>query len=72
MFEIYLIEMGSVQCQTHSTASEESSSRDRNEPRQKKQENSLPVDRPQTAIAKTDTDGGTGDTHGCGDWQFVL
>jgi hypothetical protein len=41
-------------------------------PGEEQETNTLPVDSLEGSVAETDTDGGTGDTHGGGHWQLVL
>lgn len=65
-------EVGGINEKTHETAAEGASNRDSHDPGEQQETNTLPVDSAQLSVAKTDTDGGTGDTHGGRDGKRVL
>jgi len=62
----------SVEKQTHQATGEGASDRDGHDPGEKEQTDTLPVDSLVGTVAKTDTDGSSSDTHGCGDWKSEL
>lgn len=62
----------SVESKTHKTTTDETGNGNGHNPREEEEANSLPVDGPEGAIAKTDTNGGTSDAHGGGDGERVL
>lgn len=61
-----------VECQTHETATDQTSDGDGHDPGEDQQEDPLPVDGAEAAVAETDTNGGTSDAHGGGDGELVL
>jgi len=72
MVSYMLLEVGGVESKSHETSTDKTGDGDSHDPREDEQENSLPVNSLDAAVAKTDTDGGTGDTHGSRDGELVL
>ena len=64
--------MRGVEGETHEASTDETGDGDGHDPGEDEEENSLPVDGLEAAVAETDTDGGTGDTHGGRDGELVL
>lgn len=62
----------SVEQNAHQAATNETGNGNGHEPRENQEEDTLPVDGLESAVAQTDTDGGTGDAHGGGDGKRVL
>jgi hypothetical protein len=67
-----LLEVRGVESKSHEASTDKTGDGDGHDPREDEQENSLPVNSLEAAVAKTDTDGGTGDTHGGRDRELVL
>lgn len=63
-----LLEVRSIEGEAHSASSNETCRRNRDEPTQDDQKNTLPVDRPQATVAQSNTDSSSSDTHGGGNW----
>lgn len=61
-----------VEGKTHKAATDETSDGDGHDPGEDQEEDSLPVDGAQAAVAETDTNGGTSDAHGGRDGKLVL
>lgn len=70
--EPLLEEVRSVDEQTHQTSSKGTNNGDGQDPTQEQETNTLEVDSPQRAVAQTNSDGGTSDTHGGRNRQRVL
>lgn len=64
--------MRRIQDDPHQYTPNSSRHRNRHNPRENEQAHSLKVDCLDSAIAQADADGGTSDTHGCGDGERVL
>lgn len=64
--------MRCIQEQARKDTTNRPCNRNRHEPGEHEQAHSLPVHSPESAVAETDTDGGTGDAHGGGDGERVL
>lgn len=64
--------MRSIENQSHDDTCEGTSNWDGHDPGKDKETDSLPVDSLVGSVAKTDTDGGTGDAHRGGDWEGKL
>lgn len=64
--------MRRINDETHQTPTNGASNGNGHDPGEEQEANTLEVDCPQITIAQTDTDGGTSDTHGCGDGQGEL
>lgn len=67
-----VLKVRGVKGKSHKTSTDETGDGDGHDPRENEEEDSLPVDSLDAAVAKTDTDGGTGDTHGGRDRELVL
>lgn len=63
--------MRGVKCKTHQTTTDETGDWNGHDPGEEQETHSLPVDGLVGTVAKTDTDSGTSDTHGSGDWELV-
>lgn len=61
-----------IKDQTHQTATKGTGNGDGHDPGKEQETDTLEVDCLQATVAQTDADGGTGDTHGCGDGERVL
>jgi hypothetical protein len=59
------LEVRSVEQDAHKHTSNGTSNRDCHDPGDDQEADSLPVDGIEGSIAKTNTDGGAGDAHGC-------
>lgn len=68
---MYLIAWG-VKGKSHKTTTNQTRDGDSHNPREEQETNTLPVNSLEGAVAKTDTDSGTSDAHGCGDGELVL
>jgi hypothetical protein len=66
------LEVRGVESETHETSTDETGDGDGHDPGEDEEEDSLPVDGLEAAVAETDTDSGTGDTHGGRDGELVL
>lgn len=64
--------MRGVESKSHKTSTDKTGDGDGHDPGEDEKENSLPVDSLDAAVAETDTNGGTSDTHGGGDGELVL
>lgn len=67
-----LLEVRGVESKSHKTSTDKTGDGDGHDPGEDEKENSLPVDSLDAAVAETDTNGGTSDTHGGGDGELVL
>jgi hypothetical protein len=65
-------EMRGVNEQAHETPTNGASNRNSHDPSKQQETNTLPVNSLERAIAETDTDSSTGDTHGGRDRQRIL
>lgn len=65
-------EMRSVEQDAHEDTGKCAGNWNSHNPGENKETNSLPVDSLESTVAKTDTNSGSGDTHGSGDWKRVL
>ncbi|KAI6771380.1 hypothetical protein HG531_009005 [Fusarium graminearum] len=65
-------EVRGVESKSHKTSTDKTGDGDGHDPGEDEKENSLPVDSLDAAVAETDTNGGTSDTHGGGDGELVL
>lgn len=70
--DLSLSETGRVDEESHDTATDETGDGDGHDPGEEQEADSLPVDGFEAAVAETDADGGTGDTHRGGDRKLVL
>jgi hypothetical protein len=66
------LEVGGVEDDGHGDTTDGAGDGDGHDPGEDEETDSLPVDGLDSAVAETDTDGGTGDAHGCGDGEGVL
>ena len=69
---VRLTEVGSVEHNGAGDTTNGTSDGNCHDPGEDQETNSLPVDRLKSTVAKTDTNGGTSNAHGCGDGQRVL
>jgi hypothetical protein len=72
IISLVLLEMRGVESKTHETSTDKTGDGDGHDPREDEKENSLPVDSLDTAVAETNTDGSTSDTHGGRHGELVL
>jgi hypothetical protein len=63
------LEMRGVEDDGHGDAADGTGDGDGHDPGEDKETDSLPVDGLDSAVAETDTDGGSGDAHGGGDGE---
>ena len=61
-----------IEEETHQATSKSTGNGNGHNPGENEQADTLPVDSLVGTIAKTDTDGSTGDTHRSGDWESEL
>lgn len=61
-----------VKSKSHKATTNQTRDGDGDDPREEQETNTLPVDSLEGTVAKTDTNGGTSDAHGCGDGELVL
>jgi hypothetical protein len=62
----------SIEEKTHSNATERAGNGNSHDPCEDKETDSLKVDRFEGSVAKTNTNCGTSDAHGCRDWESEL
>ena len=67
-----LLEVRSIEEETHENSAEGTGDWDGHDPGEEKETDSLEVDSLQGTVAETDTNSGTSDTHRGGDWEGVL
>lgn len=67
-----VLKVRGVKGKSHKTSTDETGDGDGHDPGENEEEDSLPVDSLDVAVAKTDTDGGTSNTHGGRDRELVL
>ena len=67
-----LLEVRSIEEETHENSTEGTGDWDGHDPGEEKETDSLEVYSLQSTVAETDTNGGTGDAHGGGDWEGEL
>jgi hypothetical protein len=69
---VVLLEVRGVESKTHKTSTDKTGDGNGHDPGEDEEENSLPVDGLDAAVAETDTDGGTSDAHRGRHGELVL